>query len=202
MIKRLFLAICLCLTLAAVPANAAIQEADGRAQGMQDQEVVAEMPDGQVEVEAPVVESRETNTVEESETTRRMLQIQKANDLKENDSFGGAVTIMSMVIVLAALILLSLLFLCFGKISAKLLSMKKKEAIKAAGHEDIHDHEDLESGELVAAISLALAEHFGVHHDIEDTNLTIKRMRRAYSPWNSKIYNLREVPEHHRNERK
>ncbi len=31
---------------------------------------------------------------------------------------------------------------------------------------------------------------------MEDTILTIRRMRKAYSPWNSKIYNLRAVPEH------
>jgi len=31
-------------------------------------------------------------------------------------------------------------------------------------------------------------------HDVEDTILTINKVKKAYSPWNSKIYSLREVP--------
>ena len=150
------------------------------------EQVVATTPDGQTEVVAPGTDSEEVNTISESETTRRMLQEEKAKDLSENDSTGGAVTIIAMVIVLSALVILSVLFLGFGKISSKLLSKKKKEAISAAGTEDHHDHEDLESGEIIAAISAALAEHFGQGHDMEDTILTIRAMKRAYSPWNSK----------------
>ena len=47
---------------------------------------------------------------------------------------------------------------------------------------------------------MALAEHFGDQHDMEDTIITIRRLKKAYSPWNSKIYNLRQTPELHRNE--
>ena len=47
----------------------------------------------------------------------------------------------------------------------------------------------------ITAISMALAEHMGQGHDIEDTILTIRRMRKAYSPWNSKIYNMRVMPQ-------
>lgn len=46
---------------------------------------------------------------------------------------------------------------------------------------------------------MALSEHFGDGHDMEETILTIRRMKRAYSPWNSKIYNLRHMPELQRN---
>ncbi|WP_290390901.1 OadG family protein, partial [Paramuribaculum intestinale] len=53
-----------------------------------------------------------------------------------------------------------------------------------------------DSGEVIAAISMALAEHSGHGHDMEDTILTIRRMRKAYSPWNSKIYNMRHIQEH------
>ncbi len=43
---------------------------------------------------------------------------------------------------------------------------------------------------------MALAEHlYGSGHDLERTILTLRRMKRAYSPWNSKIYNIRHVPE-------
>ena len=36
-------------------------------------------------------------------------------------------------------------------------------------------------------------QHLEVH-DVEDTILTINKVKKAYSPWNSKIYSLREVP--------
>ncbi len=31
-------------------------------------------------------------------------------------------------------------------------------------------------------------------HDVEETVLTITRVKRSYSPWSSKIYTLRETP--------
>ena len=40
---------------------------------------------------------------------------------------------------------------------------------------------------------MALNEHLNAH-DRENTILTINKVRRAYSPWSSKIYNLRELP--------
>ena len=82
------------------------------------------------------------------------------------------------------------------------MQKKKRQTAKptpaGVSTEDIHA---VDSGEAIAAIAAALSEHFGEGHDIEDTILTIRRMKRAYSPWNSKIYNLRVMPELHRNPR-
>lgn len=111
--------------------------------------------------------------------------------ISNSDNSGMGVTLMSMCIVLLALILLSLLFLFFGKLFAKNQSKKKSEAKGEAHTEDDDDHD---SGEVIAAIAMALDQHFNSKHDLEDTVLTIRRMKRAYSPWNSKIYNMREVP--------
>lgn len=149
----------------------------------------------QVNAEGDWVNSKEVNTVQESELTRKAIQAEKARNAAENDSFGGAITIIAMCIVLSALVILSILFLIFGKISASSLTKKKHKAhgVTAETSEDHHD--ELDSGEAIAAIGMALAEHFGQGHDIEDTILTIKRMKKSYSPWNSKIYNLRQTPE-------
>lgn len=148
------------------------------------------------------VNSEEVNTVQESELTRRELQLQKAHNAEEYDSSGAAITIIAMCIVLGALVVLSILFLIFGKISSRALTRKKK---KAHGVDDLtadEHHEELDSGEVIAAIGLALAEHFGQGHDMEDTILTIRRMRKAYSPWNSKIYNMRHLPNLNASERR
>ncbi len=157
--------------------------------------IVEEYPDGNDEVEAAGVPSEEVNTIPESEIARTMTQAEKAQNVKENDSWGGAITIIAMGIVIGALIILSLLFAGFGKISEKLLS-KKKAIAQGKNIADVDDHEEhVDSGEVIAAISMALAEHFNDQHDMESAILTIRRLRRAYSPWNSKIYNIRREPD-------
>lgn len=162
-------------------------------------EVVAQLPDGQEALEVQTVSSGETDVVEESSIARKMTQAEKNENAKKNDSWGGAITIIAMCIVICALIVLSILFLGFGKIFSSRITKKKLEA-KGLSKEAVNvDHEDLDSGEVIAAIGLALAEHFSEGHDHEDTILTIRRMKRAYSPWNSKIYHLRENPELRRN---
>ncbi len=125
-----------------------------------------------------------------------MIQAEKARNAAENDKYGGAITLIAMSIVLSALIILSLLFLIFGKISSSFQKHRKRQAHGVSVENAEEHHEELDSGEVIAAISMALAEHEGLGHDMEDTILTIRRMRKAYSPWNSKIYNLRAVPEH------
>ncbi len=163
-------------------------------------EVVASRPDGHLEVSKPDWDNRaETAAVAESTPARKMTQADKAQNAAENDSWGGAITIIAMTIVLAALIVLSILFLGFGKISSMLMGRKKLEAHGITKEEAGDDHKEVDSGETFAAIALALSQHLDQRHDIEDTILTIRRMRKAYSPWNSKIYNIRPVPAIHHN---
>lgn len=149
----------------------------------------------QTNVEGDWVDSKEVDTVQMSEMTRKMLQAEKAHNAAENDKYGGAITIIAMCIVIGALIVLSILFLCFGKISTAVISSKKRKAHGVTVETSEEHHDELDSGEVIAAIGMALAEHFGQGHDMEDTILTIKRMKKSYSPWNSKIYNMRQTPE-------
>lgn len=154
----------------------------------------------QIAVPTQAVPSEEVNYVEESQVAKKMTQAEKAHNAAVNDSWGGAITIIAMCIVVSALAVLSILFLCFGKISQSLISKKKRQTAKQADGSPIESQKaEVDSGEVIAAIAMALSEHFGDGHDMEDTILTIRRMKRAYSPWNSKIYNLRQMPELHRN---
>lgn len=111
----------------------------------------------------------------------------------ERDSHGYGMAIMAMSIVFIALLLLCLAFYAIGKIGANVSSLNKMKAHgvdkKDAG-EHIVEHD---SGEVIAAIAMALNEHLNAH-DSESTILTINKVKRAYSPWSSKIYGLREVP--------
>ena len=46
------------------------------------------------------------------------------------------------------------------------------------------------TGEVCAAIALAIHLHLADQHDEENRNLTIQKISRAYSPWSSKIYGV------------
>jgi hypothetical protein len=54
--------------------------------------------------------------------------------------------------------------------------------------------QEVNMGEVVAAISLALSMHMQDIHDYEKTVITMQKVMRPYSPWSSKIYGLRERP--------
>lgn len=141
-----------------------------------------------------VEETKSVNEIVKSNSvSKTMTKLEKADNLKKNDEHGFALTVIAMVILLCALAILYLLFLGFGKISSHLQAKKKLAAQGKTKKDFPMEKQDLDSGEVIAAISLALAQHFDAH-DIEDNVLTMKRMKRAYSPWNSKIYNMREVP--------
>lgn len=137
--------------------------------------------------EAMVVEADVTD-----EVAQELNQEDKVENLKANDPHGVTITIMAMVIVILALVVLFLLFLVFGKLSSR--SQKKKKVEAKGLSKSAAKQEEADSGEVIAAIAMALAQHFDAH-DSEDTIITIKQMKRAYSPWNSKIYNMREIPQ-------
>lgn len=194
--KILSAAICAMLTVTAPAAASVLADPQSEFTPQTEYTEVSQQGD-QTNVEGDWVDSKEVNTVQQSELTRKAIQAEKARNAAENDSFGGAITIIAMCIVIGALVVLSLLFLGFGKISASVLTKKKKQAHGITDSDSAEPHHDeVDSGETIAAIGMALAEHFGQGHDMEDTILTIRRMRKAYSPWNSKIYNMRHYPEH------
>lgn len=117
----------------------------------------------------------------------------KVDNFAEHDPHGFAMAVMAMCIVFSALLVLSL---CFYLISAIGISLSRKRKVKALSSDsnEIEDHHrEQDSGEVIAAIAAALNEHLDAH-DRETTVLTINKVRRAYSPWSSKIYSLRELP--------
>ena len=112
---------------------------------------------------------------------------------KEKDENGFAMTLMAMAVVFSALLVLCLCFLAISKIG-EAIARKNKMAAHGVTRDEAHDHhEDQDSGEAIAAIAMALRDHFDAH-DNESTILTINKVRRSYSPWSSKIYSLRQLP--------
>ncbi len=52
-----------------------------------------------------------------------------------------------------------------------------------------------EEDEIAAAIAVALRLYSYKTMEYEETIITIQKVIRPYSPWNSKIYNLKQIPQ-------
>ena len=119
----------------------------------------------------------------------------KMEKFQSHDSAGIGMSITAMSVVFFCLILL---YICFRLIGQAAISLRRRNAMEA---KDIKCEEEAKEkklgeapGEVIAAISLAMHEMQSDVHDVEDTVLTITRVKRTYSPWSSKIYTLRELP--------
>ena len=119
----------------------------------------------------------------------------KMEKFELHDSVGIGMSITAMLVVFFGLILLYVSFKFIGKAS---VAMSRKNAMKAKGITDKSEAKEKglgqAPGEVFAAISMALHEMQSDVHDVEETVLTITRVKRSYSPWSSKIYTLREIP--------
>jgi Na+-transporting methylmalonyl-CoA/oxaloacetate decarboxylase gamma subunit len=111
---------------------------------------------------------------------------------KLNDPYGVSMAITAMSVVFCALLCLFICFKIIGKIAVALTSARTR---KATGMTKAEVKEAAPvSGEVYAAIAMALQMHDDDAHDYEDTIITIKRVEKRYSPWSSKLYGLRETP--------
>ena len=116
----------------------------------------------------------------------------KMEKFEEHDSVGIGMSISAMSVVFCGLILLFVAFKVVGKVA---VNLSKRNAMKAKGIDKVEAKELSQApGEVYAAISMALHEMQDEVHDVEETVLTITRVKRSYSPWSSKIYTLRENP--------
>ena len=124
-------------------------------------------------------------------------KIRETNDkidmFAEKDKNGVAMAIMAMGIVFSALLLLCICFYIISKIGERVSSRNKTKTLSSSETE-IHVEKGHDSGEEIAAIAMAQHEHLNAH-DSENTVLTINKVKRAYSPWSSKIYGLRQLPQ-------
>jgi Na+-transporting methylmalonyl-CoA/oxaloacetate decarboxylase gamma subunit len=111
-----------------------------------------------------------------------------AIQLPDHISQGIVIAFTGYVIVFAALLLLYYVFRLFSKVLA--MNTKRKLA-KSGKLDNIPEGQDVHiSGETAAAIAIAIYLNYELH-DKESDVLTIKRVSKAYSPWNSKIYGMR-----------
>ena len=99
--------------------------------------------------------------------------------------------LIGFLLVFAVLVLLIFVMRAMGWFFTR---DRKPKAAAATSSEPALDHA-ISDQELAAAIITALKLYKSNLHDQESEMITISRITRAYSPWNSKIHGLTQVPE-------
>lgn len=98
-------------------------------------------------------------------------------------------TTLALVGYIIVFLALSLLYFIFNNLPKVLDFFKRRHLKKKGVDEEIIDDLTI-TGEVSAAISTSLFLFFNEMHDEEKAVLTIKKISKQYSPWNSKIYNV------------
>ena len=105
----------------------------------------------------------------------------------------GWITLIGFSLVFVLLVLL--IYVLKGFALAFTTKKKEKPAAVATAAPAKEQEEEMISEAKVAAIAIALNLYRGAMHDQESEVITIQAIKRAYSPWNSKIHSLTQLPE-------
>jgi Na+-transporting methylmalonyl-CoA/oxaloacetate decarboxylase gamma subunit len=107
------------------------------------------------------------------------------------------ITLLCIAVVFAVLVLLICIIKLFGVVFAA--RHKQKVVQKSVAKGEVAPASvvlpEMVTPEVVAAIAMAIRLSAGEDHDRESEVLTIQTIKRAYSPWNSKIHGLTRLPE-------
>lgn len=111
----------------------------------------------------------------------------------EFDPYGIGMTMIAMFVVFSALAILFVIYKNMGRFFIRRSASAQKPVTSEVKVAAKHSEEEM-SGEVNAAIAMALYLYQNELHDFENTVLTINKVSRNYSPWSSKIYTLRKLP--------
>lgn len=108
------------------------------------------------------------------------------------------ITLLGFLLVILMLILLVLVLLAFGKLmtpKVRIPKMSKDASMQPQGKNsgDAEFHEVNMPANTTAAIAMALHLYYAEVHDEESHVITIKKVEKSYSPWNSKIYGINNL---------
>jgi len=90
---------------------------------------------------------------------------------------------------------LAIVYLFFRYVLTFMLNFRLRSFARKKGidPEEVDKAITMMSGEVNAAIAMALYQYLNELHDIESGVITIKRVSRNYSPWSSKLYNMNNL---------
>ena len=103
----------------------------------------------------------------------------------------------TVVVVGIGIVFLSLLIVYwfFRYILTFILNFRLRNFARKKGMDpaEVQTVKTLQSGEVNAAIAMAIYQYFNELHDVESGVVTIKRISRHYSHWSSKLYNMKNL---------
>lgn len=115
-------------------------------------------------------------------------------DFSHIDGFATTIALVGYMVVFIALVLLYFVF--YNLPSLLRIDLRKLLAGKREKESVLKKEEVKVTGEINAAIGMAIFLYINEMHDKESGVITIKKISRRYSPWSSKIYGLRQYPRH------
>ena len=116
--------------------------------------------------------------------------------LVANWSHVWMVTLLGFGLVFLLLVVLIYVLKLFGFIMRPRIKVAKPADIpESVGAPRTEKSETITlTGEATAAIAMALHLYYnGIHDDEGPTHVTIKKVERKYSPWNSKLYGINNL---------
>jgi len=118
---------------------------------------------------------------------------------KRQDPVGLVLTLICTVFVTITLTLLYFIFKYMGNYYINAAVKKPKKATVASVPADMtqdsgEKQERMITNDELAAVAIALYKYSERLHDAENLVLTINKASKVYSPWSSKIYGLRQIP--------
>lgn len=160
------------------------QETDISIGLLHDEEGIAQLT--KLAATTPLATNEEQDTIPKSERFRML------------DPYGVIMALTAISVVFCALFFLFLSFNALGKLNMRAVRRKQareEQAKRQSVHPVMPADDDMIDGEKLAAIAMALYQYQNDLHDIESNVITINKVARAYSPWSSKIYGLRQIPD-------
>lgn len=118
-------------------------------------------------------------------------KISEADKFVIVDPTGIGMAVIAMSVVFSALAVLYLFFRLLGHYMTRETRVNNKAK---AENDPGKVTTEVISGEVNAAIAMALYLYGNQMHDKEDPVITIAKVSKTYSPWSSKIYGLRKLP--------
>ena len=108
------------------------------------------------------------------------------------DSLTWIIVLVGIGIVFLSLIIV---YLFFRYVLTYVLNFKLKRFARKKGiaPTEIVTARTMMTGEVNAAIAMALYSYFNELHDVESGVVTIKRVSKNYSPWSSKLYSMKNL---------
>ncbi|MDY0098318.1 MAG: hypothetical protein RBR81_03890 [Bacteroidales bacterium] len=106
------------------------------------------------------------------------------------DHSAMAIVITGISIVFMAMLVI---YLFFKYLLPFILGFSARRKAVRLGQADHNEKIDAIPGDVNAAIALAIYLYLNEIHDKESNIITIKRISRAYSPWSSKLYSMRNL---------